>query len=77
VPEGCRQVVIALYGKTLLDVKDQGFSCNSILGAFTEVSATTAIPVAGANNHTALNYNVYVYAPDAALGANTYECIIG
>ena len=77
VEEGSKQVVIALYGKTLIDVKDQGFSCNSIFKAFDEVSATTPIPVAGANNHAALNYNVYVYNSATSLGSNTYECIIG
>ena len=77
IPEGCKQVVIALYGKTLKNVFDNAAFGTDIVGNFTEVSSTTAIAVAGANNHTALNYNVYVYAPDAALGANTYDCIIG
>ena len=77
IPEGCKQVVIALYGRTLKNVYDNAAFGTDIVGNFTEVSATSAIAVEGANDHTPVNYNVYVYAPDAALGANTYDCIIG
>ena len=77
VPEGCKQVVIALYGKTLKNVYDNAAFGTDIVGNFTEVSSTSAVAVEGANDYSAANYNVYVYAPDAALGANTYDCIIG
>ena len=77
IPEGCKQVVIALYGRTLKNVYDNAAFGTDIKSSFIEVSSTSAIAVEGANNHTPVNYNVYVYAPDAALGANTYDCIIG
>ena len=77
VPEGCRQVVIALYGKTLKNVFDNAAFGTDIKGSFVEVSATSSVSIAGANNYTGVNYNVYVYAPAAALGANTYDCVIG
>lgn len=79
IPEGCKQVVIALYGKTLKNVYDHAAFGTDIIGSFVEVTATagTEIAVEGANGHTAVNYKVYVYSPDAALGANTYDCVIG
>ena len=77
IPEGCKQVVIALYGKTLKNVFDNGAFGTDIVGSFVEVSATNAVSVEGANKYTGVNYNVYVYTPDAALSANTYDCIIG
>ena len=77
VPEGCKQVVIALYGKTLKNVFDNAAFGTDIVGNFTQVSSTTPVAVEGVNDYTAVNYNVYVYSPDAALGANTYDCIIG
>lgn len=77
VDEGTKQVIIALYGKTLKNVYDNGAFGTDIKGSFVEVSATSAVSVAGANNYTGVNYNVYVYTPDAALGANTYDVVIG
>lgn len=77
IPEGCRQVVVALYGKTLKNVFDHAAFGTDIVGSFTQVSSQAAVPVEGANDFTAVNYNVYVYAPDAALGANTYDVVIG
>lgn len=77
VPEGCKQVVVALYGKTLKNVFDNGAFGTDIKDSFVEVSATSPVSVAGANGYTGVNYNVYVYAPAAALGANTYDCVIG
>lgn len=77
VPEGCKQVVIALYGKTLKNVYDNAAFGTDIKGSFTEVSANSDILVEGAASFESKKYNVYVYAPDAALGANTYDCIIG
>ena len=35
------------------------------------------VSVEGANGYAGVNYDVYVYAPDAALGANTYKVTIG
>lgn len=79
IPEGCKQVVIALYGKSLKNVFDNAAFGTDIIGNFIEVSATAGneIAVEGVADYTAVNYKVYVYAPDAALGANTYDCIIG
>lgn len=77
VPDGCKQVVIALYGKTLKNVYDkEAFGTDIYSGTtFKLVSATTSIP--GANDYTGVNYNIYVYTPDTALGANEYTCNIG
>lgn len=79
VPEGCKQVVIALYGKSLKNVFDNAAFGTDIVSNFIEVSANAGneIAVEGAYDYTAVNYKVYVYEPDAALGANTYDCIIG
>lgn len=71
VPEGCTQVVIALpNGHTLTKVADQNAFGTDIVGSF--VLQSPDIQVEGVNGYTAADYNVYVYAPDAALGANTY-----
>ena len=35
------------------------------------------VAVEGVDGYEAVNYDVYVYAPDAALGANTYKVTIG
>lgn len=77
IPDKCTQVVIALYGKSLKNVFDSGAYGTDIVGSFVEVSANSAIAIAGANNYSSANYKVYVYAPDAALGANTYYAVIG
>lgn len=77
VPEGAKQVVVALYGRTLKNVYDHAAFGTDISGSFVEVSATTPVSVAGAENYTGVNYNVYVYTPDTALGANTYDVVIG
>ena len=70
IPEGCKQVVIALpNGHTLTKVLDVGAFGTDIVGSFQLQTAQ----VEGLNNYTAAEYNVYVYAPDAALGANTYD----
>ena len=71
VPEGCTQVVVALpNGHTLTKVADQNAFGTDIVGSF--VLQSPDIQVEGVNGYTAADYNVYVYAPDAALGANTY-----
>ena len=78
IPEGCKQVVVALYGKTLKNVYDHAAFGTDVVGSFVEVSATTPISVKGASaNSTSVNYNVYVFAPDTALGSNTYDVVIG
>lgn len=70
IPEGCKQVVIALpNGHTLTKVLDIGAFGTDIVGSFQLQTAQ----VEGLNNYTAAEYNVYVYAPDAALGSNTYN----
>lgn len=70
IPEGCKQVVIALpNGHTLTKVLDVGAFGTDIVGSFQLQTAQ----VEGLNNYAAAEYNVYVYAPDAALGSNTYN----
>ena len=70
IPEGCKQVVIALpNGHTLTKVLDVGAFGTDIVGSFQLQTAQ----VEGLNNYAAAEYNVYVYAPAAALGANTYD----
>ena len=70
IPEGCKQVVIALpNGHTLTKVLDVGAFGTDIVGSFQLQTAQ----VEGLNGYTAAEYNVYVYAPDAALGSNTYN----
>lgn len=72
IPDGCKQVVIALpNGHTLTKVLDVGAFGTDIVGSFVLQSPT--IQVEGLNGYTAAEYNVYVYAPDAALGSNTYN----
>lgn len=70
IPEGCKQVVIALpNGHTLTKVLDVGAFGTDIVGSFQLQTAQ----VEGLNDYAAAEYNVYVYAPDAALGSNTYN----
>lgn len=70
IPEGCKQVVIALpNGHTLTKVLDVGAFGTDIVGSFQLQTAQ----VEGLNSYAADEYNVYVYAPDAALGSNTYN----
>ena len=74
IVEGAKQVVIAMpKGRTLKNVKDQGAFGTDIVGSFVKQVA----PVEGANGYVAQNYDVYVYQPAAALGANTYKVTIG
>lgn len=79
VPEGAKQVIIALYNKTLKKVEDKAAFGTDIVANFAEVTSEEGneISVAGANNYTGVNYKVYEYKPDAALGANTYTVTIG
>lgn len=73
VVEGARQVIIALpAGKTLKSVKDQNAFGTDIVASF----VMSNVNVEGKDSYTAQSYNVYVYAPDAALSANVYEITI-
>lgn len=75
VVEGANQVIIAFptaTGKTLSKVLDQGAFGTDIVANFVK----STVPVEGAGGYTAVNYDVYVYSPDAALGANTYKVTI-
>lgn len=68
--EGAKQVIIAVPdGRKVTKVADEGAFGTDI---FSEFVLTESIPVEGANGYTAKNYNVYVYSPATALGANTY-----
>lgn len=75
VVEGTKQVVIAFpanTGKSLSKVLDVGAFGTDIVASFTE----STVAVEGVAGYTAINYKVYVYSPDAALGANTYTVTI-
>lgn len=70
IPEGCKQVVIALPNShTLTKVADVGAFGTDIVSVFQLQTAQ----VEGLNGYTAAEYNVYVYTPASALGANTYN----
>ena len=70
IPEGCKQVVIALPNShTLTKVADVGAFGTDIVSVFQLQTAQ----VEGLNGYTAAEYNVYVYTPASALGANTYD----
>lgn len=76
VPEGATTVVIA-YPATFRDltsVIDTGAMNDNIVGLFTPNKKT--IKVEGANGYTGIDYKVYSYTPDVALGANTYNVTI-
>lgn len=79
IPEGTKQVVIALYNKILKKVADTVAFGTDIVANFTEVTSEEGneISVAGANNYTGVNYKVYEYRPETALGANEYNVTIG
>lgn len=75
IVEGAKQVIIAFptsTGKNLSKVLDTGAFGTDIVGSFIK----STVNVEGANGYTAVSYDVYVYAPDAALGANTYDVTI-
>lgn len=75
VVEGANQVIIAFptsINKTLSKVEDQGAFGTDIVANFNK----TTVDVEGANGYTAVSYDVWVYSPDAALGANTYKVTI-
>lgn len=70
IPDGCNQVVIALPNNhTLTKVEDTGAFGTDIVGSFVLQTAQ----VEGLNSYAAAEYNVYVYAPSASLGSNSYK----
>lgn len=75
IPEGAKYVVIAYpdaLNHELASVKDKNAFGTDIVSSFVK----QIVAVKGANDYTAVNYKVYIYAPDAALGANTYNVTI-
>ena len=76
IPNGTSHVYIALPpGKTLKSVADTGAFGTDIVASF-KANTNSNIAVEGANGYTSKNYTVYIYAPDAALGSNTYNVTI-
>ena len=79
VVEGAKQVIIAVpSNRTVTKVADEGAFGTDIFSEFTKMTGDKAISVGGADatstaiGNYATNYNVYVYEPSTALGANTY-----
>ncbi len=79
VVEGAKQVIIAVpANRTVSKVADEGAFGTDIFSEFTKLTGDAAISVGGADatssniGNYATNYNVYVYNPSTALGANTY-----
>ena len=79
VVEGAKQVIIAVpSNRTVTKVADEGAFGTDIFSEFTKLTGDKAISVGGADatataiGNYATNYNVYVYEPSTALGANTY-----
>ena len=73
VVEGAKQVVIALPAdKTLKNVKDQNAFGTDIVASFIKSN----VDVEGVGGYAVQSYNVYVYTPEAALGANKYDIVI-
>lgn len=75
VVEGAKQVIIAVpANRTVTKVADEAAFGTDIFEKF--VSSTVSVGGADATADNIgsypTNYNVYVYAPSAALGANTY-----
>lgn len=76
IPEGAKQVVIAVpTGRVVKAVADTGAFGTDIVSSFAKstVSVGGADATADAIGSYAKDYNVYVYSPAAALGANTYN----
>lgn len=67
--EGSNQIVIAVpENYNIIKIADNGAFGTNILEKFN----INVISIAGASDGYDTNYNVYVYSPDTALGANTY-----
>lgn len=76
IPEGAKQVVIAVpTGRVVKIVADTGAFGTDIFSSFVKstVSVGGADATADSIGSHAKDYNVYVYSPAAALGANTYN----
>ena len=77
VPDGTKQVIVCVVkGKTLKGVYDKAAFGTDIKDSF-KIQTENAIYIKGANEYSGTEYNVYVYSPDAALGANTFYVAIG
>lgn len=73
IVEGAKQVVIAVpVGRKVSKVADDNAFGTDIVTKFVK----NVISVDGASEGFSKDYNVYVYSPDAALGANTYDITI-
>lgn len=75
IDEGAKQVIIAFptnTGKTLSKVLDANAFNTNIVGSFVK----STVEVKGAGDSTAIDYDVWVYTPATALGANTYSVTI-
>ena len=69
IAEGANQVIIAVPASyTITKVADNGAFGTDILEKFVE----NTVSVAGATAGYDMDYKVYVYSPETALGANTY-----
>lgn len=69
IVEGAMQVIIAVpTGRKVTKVADEGAFGTDIFSEFKK----STVSVAGASAGYDKDYNVYVYSPSAALGANTY-----
>lgn len=79
VVEGAKQVVIAVpSGRKVTVVKDEGAFGTDIFSSFVKsvISVGGADATAESIGSYAKDYNVYVYTPAAALGANTYTVTV-
>lgn len=79
IVEGARQVIIAVpEGRVITKVADEGAFGTDIFSSFnlSTVSVGGADATADAIGNYAKNYNVYVYNPSTALGANTYTVTV-
>lgn len=75
IVEGATQVIVAFptaANKTLSSVIDTGALNTEIYDSFVK----STVNVEGANGYEAVSYDVYVYSPETALGANTYKVTI-
>lgn len=76
VAEGSRQVIIAVpVGRVVTKVADKEAFGTDIFSKFVKSTVSVGGADATADNigSHAKDYNVYVYAPSTALGANTYD----
>lgn len=69
ITDGTKEVIIAYPGslRDITSIEDKNAFGTDIKGSFTK----STVQVEGANGYTAIDYKVYVYHPDVALGANT------